>query len=169
VDRYGIRASVPGGWSLRIDRRVPATAAVTGVTGAFAGPGLAEASYPVLHASTLSLPGDVGDFGSGLWQRLGPDDVFVALLEFGPQDVGSGLFADRGVPVLAPSHFATNRLPQYLPGRSAAQRFFSEAGRTFCLFAVIGAHWRRMATVPKAAEVVRGIRIAPAGAVRGTS
>ena len=45
-----------------------------------------------------------------------------------------------------------------VPGRSAAQHFFSEGGRAFCLFTVLGSHARRMALVPRAAQLVGALR-----------
>jgi hypothetical protein len=63
------------------------------------------------------------------------------------------------VPRLAPSQFGPDRLQRVVPGRSAAQHFFTEGGRAFCLFVVLGSHARRMALVPPAAQMVRGIAI----------
>jgi hypothetical protein len=42
---------------------------------------------------------------------------------------------------------------------SANQQFFSVGGRAFCLFTVLGSHARRMASVPRAAQLVKGLRI----------
>jgi hypothetical protein len=42
---------------------------------------------------------------------------------------------------------------------SASQQFFSQGGRAFCLFTVLGSHARRMASVPRAAQLVRTIQI----------
>ena len=70
-----------------------------------------------------------------------------------------GLFGPRGVPRLAPSQFGPDRLQRVVPGRSAAQHFFTEGGRAFCLFVVLGSHARRMALVPRAAQVVGGFAI----------
>jgi hypothetical protein len=44
-----------------------------------------------------------------------------------------------------------------IPGRSASQHFFTAQERAFCLFTVVGSHSRRMATVPRAAQVVRSM------------
>jgi hypothetical protein len=90
---------------------------------------------------------------------LRPQDVFIALVEFGSDVAGHGLFGPRGVPRLAPSQFGPDRLQRVVPGRSAAQHFFTEGGRAFCLFVVLGSHARRMALVPPAAQMVGGIAI----------
>ena len=123
---------------------------------------LAERTLPVLHVSTRPLPETVGDFGSGAVEALGPEDVFVALIEYGSDLADTGLFERQGVPRLAPSQFGTNRMPREIVGRSASQHFFSVGGRAFCLFTVLGSHSRRMGTVPKAAAVAASLQIVPA-------
>ena len=166
MERYGLGASAPSGWRLAIERRGSSLSAPPeGV--APLRRGLApqsvepngEVMHPVLHASTVDLPADRGDFGSGVVDLLGSEDIFISLVEYGPEVADQGLFADQGIPRLAPSHFGANRLQRPLPGRSASQHFFSSGGRAFCLFTVIGSHSRRMATVPRAAQVVRGFRV----------
>src|SRR5688572_5361197 len=168
---YGISLEVPSGWSSAIIRRpvdVPETTA--GPLDRGAGPrasvGLVERTRPVVHVCTRPLPSTVGDFGGGVVEALGPDDLFVALLEYGSDLADTGLFERRGMPRLAPSQFAENRMPRDIVGRSASQHFFSEGGRAFCLFTVIGSHSRRMATVPRAAAVVRTLRVETAAAMR---
>ena len=90
---------------------------------------------------------------------LGPDDVFVALVDYGTEVADQGLFEKQGLPRLAPSQFAPNRMQRPLPGMSTSQHFFSSGGRGFCLFTVIGSHARRMASVRRAATLVDGLRI----------
>ena len=57
-------------------------------------------------------------------------------------------------------------MPRDVVGRSASQHFFSEGGRAFCLFTVLGSHSRRMATVPRAAAVVKTLTVETAAAMR---
>lgn len=166
VEKYGLRCAPPKGWRLAIDRRATAAAVVPdGVAPRMQGrtpetiePN-GEVMRPILHACTLDLPDRRGDFGSGVVDLLGSEDVFVSLIEYGSDVADQGLFANQGVPRLAPSQFGPNRLQRPLPGRSASQHFFSVGGRAFCLFTVIGSHSRRMATVPRAAEVVRSFHV----------
>ena len=117
------------------------------------------------------MPATVGDFGSGAVEALGPEDVFVALIEYGSDLADTGLFEKQGVPRLAPSQFGPHRMPRDIVGRSASQHFFSVGGRAFCLFTVLGSHSRRMATVPRAAAVARSLQIVPAATMhaRGVS
>jgi hypothetical protein len=105
------------------------------------------------------MPAERGDFGSGVVDLLGPDDVFVALVDYGAEVADQGLFEKQGLPRLAPSQFAPNRLQRPLPGMSAAQQFFSVGGRGFCLFTVLGSHARRMASVQRAAALVSTLQI----------
>ncbi len=158
TERFGLRADSPPGWQVAINRgpREP-NAMVPDMAGRMVPS--EEVTHPVLHACTRSMPTDRGDFGSGVVDILGPEDVFIALVEYGSEVADQGLFAAQGFPKLAPSQFAPNRLQRPLPGRSAAQQFFSVGGRAFCLFTVLGSHSRRMATVPKAVQVVRGLRV----------
>ena len=145
ISRYGLSVDGPPGWEARIFRREPGDPQ--------------EVTHPVLHACTRALPAERGDLGGGVVEALRPQDVFIALVEFGPDVAGHGLFGPRGVPRLAPSQFGPDRLQRVVPGRSAAQHFFTEGGRAFCLFVVLGNHARRMALVPRAAEMVGGFAI----------
>lgn len=158
VERFGLRADPPASWRVAIDRRPADTAAlVPDPSGAWVA--AEDVTHPVLHACTRPLPAQRGDFGSGVVDLLGSEDVFLALVEYGSEVADQGLFAAQGFPRLAPSQFAPNRLQRPMPGRSAAQHFFSVGGRAFCLFTVLGGHSRRMASVPKAVQVVRSLRV----------
>ncbi|SES48014.1 hypothetical protein SAMN05216199_0021 [Pedococcus cremeus] len=166
VEKYGLRCQPPRGWRLAIERKASVAAGVPhGLSPAMRGQALervepnGEVMRPILHACTIDLPSDRGDFGSGVVDLLGSEDVFISLVEYGSEVADQGLFAEQGMPRLAPSQFGPNRLQRPLPGRSASQHFFSVGGRAFCLFTVIGSHSRRMATVPRAAEVVRGLHV----------
>ena len=153
---HGLRATVPDEWGLRIFQRSTPQQA----PGALAAAPQAI-TRPVLHASTIPLAGDVGDFGGGAIEHLRSEDIFLALVEYEPELAGHGLFERQGMPSLAPSRFATNRLFRALPELSASQQFFTVGGRAFCLYAVVGSHSRRMATVPRAAQVASSFRVTP--------
>lgn len=168
ADNYGLRADAPHGWQVSVTRRAgaePGPATSPAAPGArSAAPGTtpapqADVTRAVLHACTRTMPADRGDFGSNVVDLLGPDDVFVALVDYGAEVADRGLFENQGMPRLAPSQFGPNRLQRPLPGMSASQHFFSSGGRAFCLFTVVGSHARRMASVPRAAAMVATIRI----------
>ena len=79
-----------------------------------------ESFERLIHAATIPLPRERGDYGSGVLTGLGPDDVFLSIMEHGAEAIGSPLFAVQGVPVLRPSEFAPNAMQQVLPGRRPA-------------------------------------------------
>ncbi len=145
LSRYGLSVDGPPGWEARIFRREP--------------DGPDEVTHPVLHACTRPLPAARGDFGGGVVDLLDTEDVFVSLVEFGSEVAGTGLFAPQGRPRLRPSHFGPNRLQRSVPGVSAAQHFFTEGDRAFCLFVVLGSHARRMALTPRAESLVAGLAV----------
>ena len=177
ADHFGMRADAPPGWQVAVTRRPGAEPAAPGARrpgsaegtdglGSTGGLGNTEpegdVTRPVLHACTRPMPADRGDFGSNVVDLLGPDDVFVALVDYGTEVADRGLFENQGMPRLAPSQFGPNRLQRPLPGLSASQHFFSSGGRAFCLFTVVGSHARRMASVPRAAALVSRIQITDA-------
>lgn len=159
ADRYGLSANAPRGWHVAVTRRPGAESPPEGARTALTEVPLADVTRPVLHACTRSMPADRGDFGTGAVDLLGPDDIFVALVDYGPEVADQGLFEKQGLPSLAPSQFGPNRLQRPLPGMSASQHFFSSGGRAFCLFTVLGSHARRMASVPRAAALVKTVQI----------
>lgn len=166
---FGISVDVPTGWSATMVRRVVDGAEAADPGGRGTGEratGPTERTMPVVHVSSRPLPAAIGDFGSGLVEVMAPDDVFVALVEYGSDLAGTGLFERRGWPRLAPSQFSPARMQRALPGRSASQHFFSVGERAFCLYTVIGSHGRRMATVPRAAGVVRSLAVERATVLR---
>lgn len=118
---HGLAVAVPAGWDGRISRR--------------------GGGGPVLHVATFPLHPHDGDYGAAATGRMRGDDAFAALIEFtaGPQvRPGSGLFGDRGWrPRLRLAQFGPAQLQVTRPGQIGAQRFFTEAGRAFCLYSVI--------------------------------
>jgi hypothetical protein len=117
----------------------------------------------VAQFATFPIPDDVGDFGSGAVTRMGPSDVFVTLFEYGPQSVGTALFARQGrPPALAAGDFSPVTLRRGIPGQSGTQWFFTEAGRPFCFYAVLGSHTQRGLLVPRVNEVLGSLTLSPA-------
>jgi hypothetical protein len=131
LTRHGLGVQLLPGWEGGIYRR-PASSEYT--------------THPVLHAGNFALPIDRGDFGSGAVDVMGPDDVFIVLIEYHPDSTAGSLFAREDMPrVLPPEAFSPNTLQRAIPGQAGAQRFFSHAGRAFCLYVVLGSYRRRFA------------------------
>jgi hypothetical protein len=145
---HGISAMLPDGFEGRIFRR----AHLEG-----------EASYPVAHFATFPLPQDVGDFGSGAVTLMGPNDIFASLFEYGPESVGKALFARQGMQrSLGADDFRSTVLRRGLGGQSGTQWFFTEAGRPFTFYAVLGSHARRGALVPRVNSLLAALAVSPA-------
>jgi hypothetical protein len=130
---HGLHVAVPQRWEARLYRRALVD-----------GPEQDGVQHPVLHLANFALPPGRGDFGTGAVEVMQAEHAFVALLEYAPEEAGSPLFASRGVPRPALRDFAANALQRRLPGQLGCQRFFTERGRPFCLYVVLGS--RRHAT-----------------------
>jgi hypothetical protein len=117
-------------------------------------------TYPVAQFGTFPLPDDIGDFGSGAVTLMGPQDVFACLFEYGPESVGTALFAQKGLPAaLSPDNFSPIMLRRGLVGQSGTQWFFTEAGRPFSFYAVLGSHALRESLVPRVNSVIASLTL----------
>ena len=147
IGAHGIAARLPAGFEGRIFLRPPTVGA----------------TYPIAQFATFPIPDDVGDFGSGAVQLMGPYDVFTTLFEYGPESVGRALFARQGRPgTLTANDFSPMTLRRGLPGQSGTQWFFTEAGRPFSLYAVVGSHTLRRLLVPRVNTLIGSLSLSPA-------
>ena len=145
---HGIEAPLPGGFEGRIFVRAKIGR---------------EEPYPVAQFANFALPDQVADFGGGAVNLMGPTDIFCVLFEYGPESVGKALFARQGMPrSLAAGDFSPVLLRRGLGGQSGTQWFFTEAGRPFTFYAVLGSHARRTVLVPKVNALLQGLSVAPA-------
>ena len=146
---HGLAVGLPARWEGRLYRRVVAEAGGRpGQRHAAGWPG--ERSHPVLHLANFALPASRGDYGTGAVERMGSAHLFVALLEFGADCLGTALYAPVGIPRVRPGQFNPNGMQRRVAGQAGFQHFFTEAGRPFCLYVVIGSHRQ---AVPLANEV----------------
>jgi hypothetical protein len=145
LNAQGIEVTLPAGWEGVIGRSVELDdGAVRRV---------------VAHFASFPLPTERGDFGGGAVERMGPQDALVVLFEFGPEAVGSTLFAADGLPQITAADFDRSVLQRSITGQSGVQRFFTAAARTFTLYVVVGSHLDRTDVVPAIAKVLASIRI----------
>ncbi len=114
----------------------------------------------MVHVANFPLPPDVADYGGGAVEIMTNRDLLVVLCEFGPSSVGQALFAAPGMPHLTPDDFGTQSMQRVIEGQGGAQKFFTEAGRPFCLYVVLGSYARRSRTVPLVNDVIDAITIA---------
>ena len=148
VTAYGVSVSPPAGWDVRA-RRAEALPP--------------ETAHVVVHAATFPLPAERADYGDGAVQLMGPEDVFVALIEFAPAAARSALFAARGwPPPLTGGDFSRTALQHPLPGQAGAQRWSTIGGRPWCLYTVIGAWERRGELAARANALYRAVTVSPA-------
>lgn len=164
--RHGLAVDPPRGWDVRISRRPAGGERSAAAVRAGAAEGdLAEGmtSNPVLHAATIPLPEERGDFGGGVTPLLGDDDVFLSLFEFDREAADTALFSRQGLPSVSPSDFSPAQLQRTLDGQSGRQWFFTHRGRAFCLYVVLGAHARRALLAPRVREVLATLEIEPGG------
>lgn len=148
VSGEGFVVDVPPGWDVRIGTTSTDPSGV--------------AVQPLLHAANFPLPERRGEYGSRVVDVMAAPHAFVSLIEFGPESVGTALFAAQGVPRrLTPDRFHPNQLQRALPGQGGQQSFHTEAGRAFCLYVVLGGHASRMKLVPSINELLGGLTILP--------
>jgi hypothetical protein len=144
---HGLSIEVPRGWEARIVRRPD--------------------NAPFLHLASFALRPDTGQFGAAVTARMHPDAAFAALVEYlVDTDVrpGTGLFAGRWRPRLGLNEFRRTQLQVMRPGHLGMQRFFTEGGRPYCLYAVISPVRRRPAQLAgELTAVLRTLRFEGGG------
>ena len=146
--RAGISVDVPSGWEATIDG------------GDFQPLSSGAQRLTLLHVGSFALPVDRGSFGAGATELMSSDDVFITLFEYGPESADTPLFAARGMPrSLSPEDFDRDALQHAIAGQSGLQHFFTERGRGFCLYVVLGSHIDRSELIPQVNEVLASVEI----------
>lgn len=147
----GIRVELPAGWEGAIEGERLALQLADGAE-----------RFPVVHLANFPLPPARGDFGSSVVEGMGAGDILIVLKEFSPAAAATSLFAARGLPrAPVPSDFLREMLQRPIAGQGGMQRFFTEAGRAFCLYVVIGSFVDRADLVPAVAQVLARLEIDP--------
>lgn len=148
LQRAGVAVEVPGGWEATVtgDRSQPQ--AVDG-----------SRQFLSMQVASFPLPSDMATFGANVVETMRTDDVMVVLVEYGPESAGTPLFAHRGLPRLEAGMFSRDNLHRTVPGQSGLQHFFTQNGRAFCLYVVLGSHIDRADLVQKANLVVESLVI----------
>lgn len=115
---YGISLELPVGWEGRAFSR----------------------GEPTVHLASFALPPTDGEFGSRATARMPADGLFLTLTEYSvrPHELREGIFAARPPQRLHKDELREETLLRPLRGQRGVQRFFSTAGRAFCLYVVCG-------------------------------
>lgn len=116
---------------------------------------------PVAHLANFPLPPNRGDYGSGAVETMGAGDILVCLVEFDPEAAGTDLFAHAGLPRFGLNDFAPHTMQRTIAGMCGAQTFFSEGGRAFSAYVVLGSFRLRAPLVPVVNELLAGLQIEP--------
>ena len=162
---HGLSVGLLPQWEARIYRRtVGAQPAATQPYGRAAQPygtgWPGEITSPIMHLANFPLPAVRGDYGTGAVERMGAQHIFLALLEFGPDCLGTALYAPVGLPRLTPGQFDPNGLQRRVAGQAGCQHFFTEANRPFCLYVVIGSHRQAVPLTNQVNAVLEQIEVA---------
>ncbi|HEX2383191.1 MAG TPA: hypothetical protein VHI95_11175 [Acidimicrobiales bacterium] len=152
----GIAVDVPAGWDGRIYTRSPEP---SGLRPASAMAAQQETTGAVLHVASFPLPPDTGDYGGGAVELMTSTDLLIVLFEHGAQSANTPLFAATSIPRLVATDVSTMQLQRLLEGQGGVQRFFTIAGRAFCLYVVFGSYARCVRTVPVVNSILDTITI----------
>jgi hypothetical protein len=144
LDAHGITIELPPGWSGRVFSR---------------GGGIAT-----MHAGNFTLALNDGEFGDSSTGAMHDGASFIALTEYragAGLKPGAGLFAPRRIPRrLDPTALKRTALAHPRPGQVGAQRFFTVAGRPFCLYVVLaGPRTNRRRQLAALEHVLSSLRI----------
>ena len=152
LSAYGIGLDVPSGWEAELSLQ-------EGAEDPDADPAPGE-GLVVMHAANFWLPNERDDYGSEALEAMGPGGVFIALVEFDRDVVGSLLFEYQGIPTdLQPDDFDPAALRRPMRQQAGLQRFFHSAGRAFCLHAAIGSYHHRHPLTPEANAILSSLTI----------
>ena len=150
----GLALEVPRGWEARIFVPAAPPPAV---------------NLPVMHAASAALPLARSSFATEATPQLGASGVLIALVEFESALAGIGLYAARGAPAgLRAEDLDPAALQVPHPRQGGVQRFFSDAGRAFCLYLVAGLGPGLDERLARANDVLASLRVDAAAVERTT-
>ena len=136
---HRIAVDLPAGWEGRLWKRTD--------------------GLPVVQAANFALPAADGDFGTSAVERMPAGGVLVVLIEYDQTLAGTPLFAAARPARLRAAELRPTTLLRSLPGQAGAQRFFTDGGRAFCLYVVIGSNARARELAAAASSILSGLSI----------
>lgn len=163
IAAHGLRIALPDRWEARLYLRDRPSGVASEQTFRWSHPAAygwhGESTNPVLHLANFALPPGRGDFGTGAVERMGAAHVFVSLFEYDTDEAGRPLYAAAGLPRPALHEFAPNALQRRLPGQLGCQKFFTQNGRAFCLYIVLGSRRHAAALVAEVHSVLDRLEV----------
>lgn len=148
IARGGISVEVPSGWEGDIS------------DGGFRQLDDGSRELTLVHLASFPMPAERGTFGAGAVETMRSGDIFMTLFEYGPESVGTPLFANQGIPrAVLPGDFDREALQFGRRGQSGLQHFFTHNGRAFCLYIVLGSHIDRADLVAQVNSVLQSLVI----------
>lgn len=154
IAAHGLAIDAPQGWDARISGGRPEQV-IAGSDGVSQ-----PTAHPTLHTANFALPEERGDFGSGAVELMGSAHALVALVEYHPDAAGTALFSTSGLPRrLSVDVFSPQQLQRTIAGQAGSQHFFSDKGRAFCLYVVMGSFTNRAALISQVNAVLQGLEI----------
>lgn len=153
----GIDVDVPSGW----EGRIYTHSSARGRAGFNSAATRTEqpTTNAVLHVASFPLPPNTGDYGGGAVEQMSNKDLLVVLMEHGEESLDTALFAPQGIPRVTADDVSTMCLQRLIEGQGGVQKFFTESGRTFCLYVVFGSFARRVRTIAVVNDILRTITI----------
>lgn len=163
---HGVAVLLPKQWEGRIyQRAVPTVASAMAAQTRAAYPNPTgwpgERSHPIVHLANFALPASRGDYGTGAVERMGATHIFIALLEFGSDCLGTALYEPRGLPRVSAGQFNPNGMQRRVAGQAGFQHFFTEHNRPFCLYVVLGSHRQAVPLTRQVNAVLDQIEVSP--------
>ena len=160
LDAHGISVAIPRGWDVYIGHPESDEIVVPGThRGLIPRSGTTN---PLVHLANFALPPQRGDYGQGATQLMRSQHIFIALLEHDREAADTALFQQQlEMPRVRGGDFARHRQVVALAGMAGTQKFFTHAGRPFCLYAVIGSWTARKPLAATVNEVLDGVEIEP--------
>jgi hypothetical protein len=96
-------------------------------------------NLPIMHLTDATLSMVRSTYAPELAARAGSSGALVALVEFEDRLADRGLYAAQGLHLpLRRDRFDAHALQLPDPSQQGHQRFFSQGGRAFCLYVVLG-------------------------------
>jgi hypothetical protein len=119
----------------------------------------ARGGEATLHAANFPLPHHDADYATKALSRMGDHGALLVVTEFDPASAGRGLFAHRRPRRLHRADFSPRAMQRMVENRVGIQRFFTDSGRAFCLYAVIAAGRGSRHRVGQVNEAIDSLRI----------